>query len=113
MNSTLTKEMMLSLARSRIYSYLAACFRYPDEKSWAEITSGEEPNLLAVACTHLAGEKEYRPLRKHRGGFSLKKCESLEKLQERYQEVFGHTVSRLHQAMVVSLCRSSAPRFWR
>ena len=66
MNATIPKEAMLALARSRVYSYLSACFRYPDAESWTEIAGDEERKSFACACTQLAEQKEYRFLiKKH------------------------------------------------
>lgn len=94
MKPAISKEAMLSLARSRVYSYLTACFRYPDAKSWAEIASAEELDSFASACTQLGEKKAYRFLRRYSGGLPAGKGLNLEKLQDTYQEVFGHTISK-------------------
>ncbi len=94
MDSAISKEALLALARSRVYSYLAACFRYPDAESWAGIAGHEELSTFTYACTQLAEEKEYRSLRRYFGGLPASKDTDLEKLQDAYQEVFGHTISK-------------------
>jgi DMSO reductase family type II enzyme chaperone len=94
MTPEISKEMMLPLARSRVYSCLAACFRYPDAESWEEIASDEDRSTFAYACVQLAEKKEYHSLRRYCGGLSTGKDTSLEILQDTYQEVFGHTVSK-------------------
>ena len=94
MNKITSSEIFLSLARGRIYSFLAACFRYPDAGSWDEISSDEALSSFAFACTQLSEEKGYRFLGKYSGGLSLGKITSVEKLEEKFQEVFGHTISK-------------------
>ncbi len=94
MNSAISADAMLALARSRVYSCLAACFRYPDTESWAEISGDEERASFACACTQLAEKKEYRFLGKYKEGLLSGKSFSLEKLEDKFQEVFGHTISK-------------------
>lgn len=94
MKSTISTEAMLALARSRVYSYLAACFRYPDIESWTEIAGEEGRDSFACACTQLAEKKEYRFLGKFEGGLPSSKSVSLEGLEDKFQEVFGHTISK-------------------
>ena len=94
MNATIPKEAMLALARSRVYSYLSACFRYPDAESWTEIAGDEERKSFACACTQLAEQKEYRFLSKLEKSHLASKRFSLEDLEDEYQEVFGHTISK-------------------
>ncbi len=94
MESSIPKEAMLPLARSRVYSYLAACFRYPDEEALAGIAGHEECSTFTYACTQLAEEKEYRFMSRYCGGLPASKDIGLEKLEDAYQEVFGHTISK-------------------
>ncbi|MDA0999012.1 MAG: molecular chaperone TorD family protein [bacterium] len=95
MNPTVSREVMLPLARSRIYAHLAACFRYPDETTWAEIAGDEARGTFADACAQLAEGKEYRCLRRYADGLPLRDTNSLKKFELFYQEVFGHTISKL------------------
>jgi len=94
MESVIPKEAMLPLARSRVYSYLAACFRYPDAESLAGIAGDEERTTFTYACAQLAEERDYRSLRRYCGGLPASRDINLEKLEDAYQEVFGHTVSK-------------------
>ncbi len=94
MESSISKEAMLSLARSRVYSYLAACFRYPDAESWSGIAGDEERTTFTYACAQLAEEKDYRSLRRYCSGLPTSRGIGLEKLEDAYQEVFGHTISK-------------------
>ncbi|MAE04704.1 MAG: hypothetical protein CMH76_00050 [Nitrospinae bacterium] len=94
MNATISTETMLALARSRVYSYLSACFRYPDAESWAEIAGNEARDSFASASTQLVEKKEYRFLGKYKEGLPLIKSISLEELEDEFQEVFGHTISK-------------------
>ncbi len=94
MESAVPNEAMLPLARSRVYSFLAACFRYPDAESLAEISGHEERTTFTYACAQLAEEKDYRSLRRYCGGLPASRDIDLEKLEDAYQEVFGHTISK-------------------
>jgi DMSO reductase family type II enzyme chaperone len=85
---------VIHYARSRIYAYLAACFRYPDEASWEELTLREARSTLAFACALLGEESPYQALRRHCGGMPLRGLESLDALRESYEAVFGHTISK-------------------
>ncbi|MBI3126944.1 MAG: molecular chaperone TorD family protein [Candidatus Tectomicrobia bacterium] len=81
-------------ARSRLYAYLAACFRYPDEAAWRELTGRKSRATLAFACALLGEEAPYQALRLHGGGMRLRGIGSLGALRETYGEVFGHTISK-------------------
>lgn len=83
-----------ALARARIYAYLAACFRYPDEAAWRELTCQEARSTLAFACAILGEEAPYQALRRHCGGILLRGIGSLDALREGYEAVFGHTISK-------------------
>lgn len=94
MESAISQKALLSLARSRIYSYLAACFRYPDAESLRGIAGDKERTTFTYACAQLAEEEGYRFLRRYSGGLPAGRSIDLEKLEDAYQEVFGHTISK-------------------
>jgi DMSO reductase family type II enzyme chaperone len=85
---------LTALARARLYAYLAACFRYPDESAWREITVQDSRSTLAYACALLGEENSYQALRLHCGGLPLRDVPSLDALRERHEETFGHTISK-------------------
>ena len=85
---------LIAYARARLYAYLAACFRYPDEGAWRELTCRESRSTLAFACALLGEETSYPALRLHCGGMPLRGIESLDALRETYEAVFGHTISK-------------------
>lgn len=94
MNDAADSARLTALARARLYAYLAACFRYPDEAAWRELTCQEARSTLAFACALLAERAPYEALRPHCGGIPLRGIGSLDALREGYEAVFGHTVSK-------------------
>ena len=85
---------LTTYARARLYAYLAACFLYPDEGAWRELTYQEARSTLAFACALLGEEAPYQALRLHCGGLPLRGIEGLDALREGYEAVFGHTISK-------------------
>jgi len=87
-------ERIEALARSRVYAYLGAWLRYPDEASWSALARPEERAGFAEACDALGERAPYRALPRHRGGLPLEGLDGPEALAERYAAVFGHTISK-------------------
>ncbi|MEK6709265.1 MAG: molecular chaperone TorD family protein [Nitrospinota bacterium] len=94
MNEAADSARLTALARARLYSYLAACFRYPDVDAWQELTSQDARSTLAFACALLAERAPYEALRLHCGGLPLRGIQDLESLSLHHEAVFGHTVSK-------------------
>lgn len=94
MDATIDAERLTPLARSRIYSHLAACFRYPDAAAWELLSAPEEREKFAQAVAILAEEEGYGAIGSHADGLRVEECGSLDGLKRRFEEVFGHTISK-------------------
>lgn len=94
MNAATLPQTLDCLARSRVYAYLAAWLRYPDRASWEDLTGAQGRASFAEACDLLAQEKTYNTLRRHRGGIRAEVCPGPEELEDHFQRVFGHTISK-------------------
>ncbi len=94
MTTATVSESLRCLARSRVYAYLTAWFRYPTRESWDALAQEDNRASFAEACDVLLQDEAYAALGRRRSGFPADGCVSLEDLEDLCQSVFGHTISK-------------------